>query len=135
MLLTSTAANAAKRRLREARNLIEDVRRSLQDIGDQVTGDRLRAISERIAHERDIIRHEPEQKRQAFLNLHQFAALEKVIERARAEPGVHRQPTLDGEASAFQFDDGIEWSVKRGNEKIARGTCSKLSIKPTKPPR
>lgn len=48
-------ANAAKRRLREAHDLIEDVRLWLQKIGDTAAAERLRAHAEQILRERERI--------------------------------------------------------------------------------
>jgi len=53
----------------------------------------------------------------------QLRALEKVIAKARADRGIHREPTSDGEALAFVYAGEINWAVNGGphNTNLARG--------------
>ena len=58
-----------------------------------------------------------------FLTAQQLKALEKAIANARAAPGIHREPTPDGDALAYEFGDEIQWTVNGGphNTTVARG--------------
>lgn len=58
-----------------------------------------------------------------FLNGPQLAALEKAIAQARDAPGVHRELIPNGEAVAYQYHDGIQWAVNRGERNVACGSC------------
>ena len=66
-----------------------------------------------------------------FLTAKQLTALEKVITEARAEPGIHREPTPDGEALAYEYANEIQWAVNGAphDTSIARG------VVPLKQPR
>jgi hypothetical protein len=58
-----------------------------------------------------------------FLSIRQIAALERAVAKARAEPGIHREPVEDGgEVMAFRFVDEVNWAVSSilGNV-VARG--------------
>jgi len=47
-----------------------------------------------------------------FLTEEQIEALEMVIRAARSRSGMHRVPTRDGEAYAYQFNSDIFWHVE-----------------------
>jgi hypothetical protein len=57
-----------------------------------------------------------------FLTPPQLAALERAIARARAETGIQREPTSDGEAIAYQFRTEIQWAVNTEDTNAARGS-------------
>jgi hypothetical protein len=44
-----------------------------------------------------------------FLEKAEIEALEKVIAKARAAPGIHREPTPGGEAIAYRYLGEITW--------------------------
>jgi hypothetical protein len=58
-----------------------------------------------------------------FLTSKQLTALEKVIKKARAKPGIHREPTPNGEALAYKYVNEIQWAVNGGphDTNLARG--------------
>jgi hypothetical protein len=47
-----------------------------------------------------------------FLNEDQIKALEAAIRMARSRHGMHRVPTSEGEAYAYQFNAEIFWHVE-----------------------
>jgi hypothetical protein len=57
-----------------------------------------------------------------FLTAAELRALEKVIAKARAEPGTHHQPTRSGEVVAFLYINEIKWVVSHRRAKVAYGT-------------
>ena len=57
-----------------------------------------------------------------FLADDQIEALVSAIKKARAEQGLHRVPTSDGEAYAYQFNTEVYWHVQGPhNCNIAKG--------------
>lgn len=57
-----------------------------------------------------------------FLAEDQFKALETAIQKARAKRGIHRVPTSNGEAFAYQFNAEIYWHVQGPDDSsIAKG--------------
>jgi hypothetical protein len=58
-----------------------------------------------------------------FLEKAEIEALEKVIAKARAAAGIHREPTPSGEAIAYQYLGEITWCVNGGQDEanLARG--------------
>ncbi len=57
-----------------------------------------------------------------FLAEEQIKALEIAIQKARAERGIHRVPTADGEAYAYQFNAEVYWHVQGPhNSNVAKG--------------
>jgi hypothetical protein len=56
-----------------------------------------------------------------FLTAAELKALEKVIARTRAEPGVHLEPTPDGEAIAYRSIGEIRWCVNNESRNLANG--------------
>lgn len=60
-----------------------------------------------------------------FIDAKQIDALSKVIARARTGPGVHREPTPDGEAIAYAGELEIHWCVNADERNVARGTVPK----------
>ena len=70
-----------------------------------------------------------------FLTAGQRRALEKVIAKARAEGGTHREPTTDGEAYAYRCRDEICWGVNedRQNSNLARGVVPLKMVSKRRP--
>jgi hypothetical protein len=63
-----------------------------------------------------------------FLTPTQLKALDRTIAKARAEPGVHREPTRDGEVVAYRLCDEIHFAVNVDEVKLARGTVPLASV-------
>ncbi len=77
-----------------------------------------------------------------FLTAGQRRALEKVIAKARAEGGTHREPTTDGEAYAYRCRDEICWGVNEDqwgvnedqqNSNLARGVVPLKMVSKRRP--
>jgi hypothetical protein len=70
-----------------------------------------------------------------FLTAGQRRALEKVIAKARAEGGTHREPTTDGEAYAYRCRDEICWGVNEDpqNINLARGVVPLKMVSKRRP--
>jgi hypothetical protein len=56
-----------------------------------------------------------------FLTSAQLKALTAVIAKARADPGIHRESTPDGEAFAYQYIGEIYWGVNGDDKNLAPG--------------
>jgi hypothetical protein len=70
-----------------------------------------------------------------FLTAGHRRALEKVIAKARAEGGTHREPTPDGEAYAYRCRDEICWGVNEDpqNINLARGVVPLKMVSKRRP--